>query len=154
MHIHIHKRLGVRPSLLPQQCFGTTPSLSRPSILKHPQIAEYQALWGTSWNMDKWGKKFCCSVAKSFSTLCNPIDYSTPSFPVLHYLLESTQIHVCWVSNTIQPPHPLLSPSPTFNLSKYQGIFQGVGSLHQMAKVLEFQLQRQSFLRIFRTDFL
>ena len=54
----------------------------------------------------------CCSVAKSFLTLCNPMDYSTPNFPVLHCLLEFAQSHVHWVSDAIQPSHPLLSPSP------------------------------------------
>ena len=63
--------------------------------------------------------------------------------------------HALWVSDAIQPSHPLSSPSPpTFNLSQHQGLFQGVSSSHQVAKVLEFQLQRQSFQWIFRTDFL
>ena len=55
------------------------------------------------------------------------------------------QTHVHWVGDTIQPSHPLLSPSPAFNLSQHQGLFQWVSSLHQVAKVLEFQLQHQSF---------
>ena len=63
------------------------------------------------------------------------------------------QIH--WVGDAIQPSHPLLSPSPpTFNLSQHQGLFKWVKSLHQVAKILEFQLQHQSFQWIFRTDFL
>ena len=83
------------------------------------------------------------------------MDWGTLDFPDLHYLLEFTQTHVCWVSDAIQPPHPLLSPSPpAFNLSQHQGIFQWVSSSHQVAKVLEFQLQHQSFQWIFRTDFL
>ena len=54
-----------------------------------------------------------------------------------------------------QPSHPLLSPSPpAFNLSQHQGLFQCVSSSHQVAKVMEFQLQNQSFQWIFRTDFL
>ena len=62
---------------------------------------------------------------------------------------------IMWVMPSNQPSHPLLSLSPsTFNLSQHQGLFQWVGSLHQVAKVLEFQLQRQSFQWIFRTDFL
>ena len=65
------------------------------------------------------------------------------------------QIHVHWVGNAIQPSHPLSSPSPpAFNLSQHQGLFQCVSSLHQMAKVLEFQLLHPSFQWIFRTDFL
>ena len=67
---------------------------------------------------------------------------STPGLPVHHQLLESTQIHVHWVGDAIQPSHPLLPPSPpALNLSQHQGFFQWVSSLHQVAKVLEFQLQ-------------
>ena len=66
-----------------------------------------------------------------------------------------TQTHVHGVSDAIQPPRPLLSPSPpAFNLSQHQSLFQWVSSSHQVAKVLEFQLHHQSFQRIFRTDFL
>ena len=70
-------------------------------------------------------------------------------------LLELVQTHVHWGGDAIQPSHPLSTPSPpAFNLSQHQGLFQWVSSLHQMAKVLEFQLQHQSFQWIFRTDFL
>ena len=86
------------------------------------------------------------SVAQLCLILCNPMNHSTPGLPVCHQLLESTQIHVHWVGDTIQPSQPLLSPSPpAFNLSQYQGLFKWVSSLHQEAKVLEFQLQHQSF---------
>ena len=95
------------------------------------------------------------SVAQSRLTLCDPIDCSTPGFSVHHQLLELTQTHVHRVGGAIQPSHPLSSPSPpTFNLSQHQGLFQWVSSLHQVAKVLEFQLQHQSFQWILRTDFL
>ena len=95
------------------------------------------------------------SVAQSCLTPCDPMDCSTPGLPVHHQLLEFTQTHVHWVSDTIQPSHLLLSPSPpTFNLSQHHGLFQGVSSLHQVAKVLEFQLQHQSFQWTLRTDFL
>ena len=68
---------------------------------------------------------------------------------------EFTQIHVHWVGDAIQPSHPLSSPSPpAFNLSQHQGLFKWVSSLHQVAKVLKFQLQHQSLQWIFRTDFL
>ena len=61
------------------------------------------------------------SVAQSCLTICNPTDCSTPGFPVCHQLPEFTQTHVHWVSDAIQPSHPLLSPSPpTFNLSQHQ----------------------------------
>ena len=86
-----------------------------------------------------------CSVAKSWLTLCNPMNYSMPSFPVLHYLLEFAQSHVPWVSDAIQPSHPLLSPSLALNLSHHQDLFQRVNSLNQVTKVRELQLQYQSF---------
>ena len=77
-------------------------------------------------------------------TPCNPMDCSTPGFPVLHQLPEPAQTHVHWDSDIIQPSHPPSSPSPpAFNLSYYQGLFQWVSFLHQVAKVLEFQLQHR-----------
>ena len=94
------------------------------------------------------------SVAQSCPTLCGPMNCSTPGLPVHHQLLESTQIHVHWVSDAIQPSHPLSSPSPAFNLSQHEGLFKWVSSSHQVAKVLAFQLQHQSFQWIFRTDIL
>ena len=66
------------------------------------------------------------------------MDCNSPGFPFLHQLLELAQIYVHWVSDAIQPFHPLASPSPAFSLSQHQGFFQWVSSLHQMAKVLEF----------------
>ena len=95
------------------------------------------------------------SVSQSCPTLCDPMDCSIPGLPVHRQLQEFTQTHVHWVGDAIQPSHPLLSPSPpAFNLSQHQCLFQGVSSSHQVAKVLEFQLQHQSFQWIFRTDFL
>ena len=95
------------------------------------------------------------SVVQSCPTLCDPVDCSTPGLPVHHHLPESTQTHVHWVGDAIQPSHPLLTPSlPAFNLSQHQGLFQWVSSSHQVAKVLEFQLQHQSFQWIFRTNLL
>ena len=95
------------------------------------------------------------SVAQSCPILWDPMDCSMPGFPVHHQLLELTQTHVHWVGDDIQPSHPLLSPfPPAFNLSQHQGLFKWVSSLHQVAKVLEFQLQHQSFQWMFRTDFL
>ena len=93
------------------------------------------------------------SVTQSCPNLCDPRDCSTPGFPVHHQLPEFTQIHVHCVGDAIQPSHPLTS-TPAFNLSQLQGLFLWVGSLHQVVKVLEFQLQHQSFQWIFRTDFL
>ena len=81
------------------------------------------------------------------------MDCSTPGFPDHHQLLELVQTHVHRVGDAIQPLHPLSSHSPpAFNLSQHQDLFQGVSSSHQMAKVLEFQLQHQSFQWIFWTD--
>ena len=92
-------------------------------------------------------------VAQSSLTLGDPMNCSTPGFPVLHYFLELAQTHVHWVGDAIQPSHALSSPSPlAFNLSWHQGLFKWVNSSHQVAKILEFQ--RQSFQWIFRTDFL
>ena len=67
-----------------------------------------------------------CSISTLFPTLCNPMDCSTPGFPVLHYLLAFAQIHIHCVSDyAIQPSHPLLSPSPpTFSLAQHQCLFQ------------------------------
>ena len=100
------------------------------------------------------------SVAQLCLTLCNPIGYSTPGFPVLHYLTQFAQTHVHWVSDAIQPSHLLSSPSlPAFNLSQHQGLFQWVSSSHQVAKGLEFQISispsnEYSGLISFRMDWL
>ena len=95
------------------------------------------------------------SVAQSCLTLCDPMDCRTPGFPVLHQLLEFTWTHVHRVSDTIQPSHPLLSPSPPVpNPSQHQSLFQWVNSSHDMVKVLEFEIQHQSFQWTPRTDLL
>ena len=95
------------------------------------------------------------SVTQFCPTLCKPLDCSTPGFPVHHQLPEFTRTHAYWVGDAIQPSHPLSSPSPpALNLSQHQGLFQWVSYSHQVAKVLEFQLQHQSFQWIIRTDFL
>ena len=95
------------------------------------------------------------SVAKSCLTLCDPMDCGMPGFPVHRQHPEPTHTHVHCVGDALQPSHPLSSPSPpTFNLFQHQGLFKWVSSLHQVAKVLEFKLQHQSFQWIFRTDFL
>ena len=95
------------------------------------------------------------SVTQSCLTLCDPMNCSTPDLPVHHQLPESTQTHVHWVSDAIQTFHSLSSLSPpAFNLSQHQGLFQWVSSSHQVAKVLELQLQHQSFQWIPRTDLL
>ena len=69
--------------------------------------------------------RICCSVAKSCLTLCDPMNCSMPSLPVLHNFPELAQTHVHRVSDAIQPSHPLSSPSPpAFSLSQHQGLFQ------------------------------
>ena len=81
------------------------------------------------------------SVAQSCPTLCDPMNHSTPGLPVHHQLPEFTQTHVHWVSDAIQPSHPLLSPSPpALSPSQHQSLFQWVNSSHEVAKILVFQL--------------
>ena len=88
----------------------------------------------------------CCSVAKSRLTLCDPMDCSMPGFPVLHYFPEFVGTSVHSVGDDVQPSHPVLPSSPlTLNLSQHQRLFQFVSSSHQVARVLELQLQHQSF---------
>ena len=95
------------------------------------------------------------SVIQSCPPLCNPMNCSTPGLPVHHQLPEFTQTHVHPVSDAIQPSHFLSSHSPpAFNLSQHQGLFQWVNSLHEVARVLEFQLQHQSLQWTPRTDLL
>ena len=95
------------------------------------------------------------SVAQSCLTLWDPMNCSTPGLPVHHQLLEFTQTPVHRVSDAIQPSHPLSSPSPPApNPSQHQSLFQWVSSSHQVAKVLEFLLQYQSFQWTPRTDLL
>ena len=94
-------------------------------------------------------------VAKSCPTLWDSMDCTMPGFPVPYHLLEFAQTHAHWVANAIQTSHSLspLSPSAP-NLPQHQGLFQWVSSSHQVAKVLELQLQQKSFQWIFRVDFL
>ena len=92
--------------------------------------------------------QFSCSVMSDF-LWPHKLQHARPPCPSLTPRVEFTQTHVHWVGDVIQPSHPLLSPSPALNLSQHQGLFQWVSS-HQVAKVLEFQLQHQSFQWIFR----
>ena len=87
------------------------------------------------------------SVAQSCPTLCDPMNHSTPGLPVHHQLLEFTQTHGHRVSDAIQPSHPLSSLSPPApNPSQHQSLSQWVNSSHEVAKVLEFQLQHHSII--------
>ena len=95
------------------------------------------------------------SVAQSCPTLCHPMNHSTPGLPVHCQLQELTQTHVYRVGDAIQPSHPLSFPSPPApNSSQHQGLFQWVNSSHEVAKVLEFQPQHQSFQWTPRTGLL
>ena len=86
------------------------------------------------------------SLAQSCLTLCDPMDHSMPGLPVHHQLPEFTQTHVHWYGDAIQPSHPLSSPSPPApKPSQKQDLFQWVNSSHEVAEVLEFQPQHQSF---------
>ena len=85
------------------------------------------------------------SFTKSCPTLCDPMDCSMPGFPVHHQLTELAQTHIHWVNNANQPCHLLSSPSPAFNLSQDQGLFQWVSSSHQVARVLGFQFHQDIF---------
>ena len=113
------------------------------------QVSYVEKLW------DSYPSGEFSSVTQSCLTLGDPMNCNMPGLPVHHQVLESTQTHVHWVNDAIQPSHPLSSPSsPALNLSQHQGFFQWVSSLHQVAKVLEFQLQYQSFQWTPRTDLL
>ena len=132
-------------------------SLSRSRLLATPWTAAYQA----PPSMDFPGKSTAVgchrllrflgisqfnSVAQSYPILCDSMGCNMPGFLVHHQLLEAAQTHVHWVSDAIQPSHPLSYPSPpAFNLSQHQGLFKWVSSSHQVAKVLELQLQHQFF---------
>ena len=100
------------------------------------------------------------SVTQSCPTLCDPMDCSTPGLPVHRQLPELAQTHVHRISDTIQPSHPLSSPSPpAFNLSQHQGLSQWVSSLHQVAKYWSFSFSispsnEYSGLISFRMDWL
>ena len=111
---------------------------------EHRQNSYFTSVLGR-WNEVTPNKrlKLCvayfCSITKLYPTLCDPTIYST----VLHHLLEFAQTNVRWVGDAIQQSLPLLPPSPlALSLSQHQGLFQGVGFLHQVAKVLDLQLQR------------
>ena len=137
------------------QTLGITLSVSPTKPLPFALVCENEINKPTSSLTEVMFNENCCSsVTKLFLTLCDPMDCNTSGFPVLHYLPESTQTHVQWVGDAVQPSPPL-SPSslPALSLSQYQGLFQWVSS-SQVAKVSELQLYHQSFQWTFRVDFL
>ena len=119
----------------------------------------WHGFWGTEYNLfftELMGNQIQFnSVVQLCLTLCDPMNRSMPGLPVHHQFPESTQIHVHWVGDAVQPSHLSSSPSlPALNLSQNQDLFKWVSSLHQVAKILEFQLQHQSFQWTLRTDLL
>ena len=132
----------------PMDC--SPPGSSCPRDFPSKKMLEWVAIsFFTTWIFSS------VEFSQSCLTLCDPMDHSMPGFPVHHQLPEFTQTHVHWVSDAIQPSHSLSFPfPPAFSLSQHQGLFKWVSSSHQVAKVLEFQLQHQSFQWIFRTDLL
>ena len=96
----------------------------------------------------------CCLVAQLCLTLCDPMDCSTPGLPVPHHLPKFAHVHVHCIGDAIQSSHPLTPSSPfVLNLPQHQGLFQWISCSHQRTKILELQLQHQSFAWVFRIDF-
>ena len=119
------------------------------SVLKESESSLGDTWWG------EFSSVQFSSITQSCVTPCDPMNHSTPVLPVHHQLPEFTQTHVHRVSDAIQPSYPLSSPfPPAFNLPQHQGLFKWISSLHQVAKVLELQLQHQSFQWTLRTDLL
>ena len=139
------------------------------SLLKHSQE------WNLPWELPRHGDNaweyylplilrnpnksnfncHCCPVTKLCLILCNPMDYSMPGSPVLHGLLEFAQTHIHWVSDAIQPFHPLSIPfSSCLQSFPASGSFPMRGLFTSGGQLLEFQPQQQSFQWIFRVDFL
>ena len=133
-------------------CLRTVSGLN---LLANPVILKCKLWEEVWWGLYKDSVQFS-AVAQSCLTLCDPMNCSMPGLPVHHHLPEFTQTQVHWVGDAIQPSYPLSSPSPPGPIppAQHQGLFQWVNSSHEVAKVLECQLQHQSFQWIFRTDFL
>ena len=105
-------------------------------VMEHASLASPALAGGFFTTTTTW-KAWKQSVQFSWSclTVCDPMDSSTPGFSVRHQLTELGQTHVHWISDAIQPSHPLSSPPlPAFNLSQHQDLFQWVSSSHQVAK--------------------
>ena len=135
--------------------------LQRPCQSKNSQVQQYTLLTlGNCKSKPQWASTLpirtqFSSVTQSCPTLCDPMNRSTPGLPVHHQLPEFTQTHAHRVGDATQPSHPLSSPSPPApNPSQHWALFQWVNSSHEVAKVLEFQLQHRSFQWIHRTDLL
>ena len=145
------------PRRFKNQSLGFLDLILRSEQIKHYLLFWTYFVWVTPWEIFQalLSTSFLSSVAQSCPTLWDPMNRSMPGLLVHHQLPESTQTHVHRIDDAIQPSHPLLSPSPPApNPSQHQSLFQWVSSSHQVAKVLEFQLQHQSFQWTPRTDLL
>ena len=112
-------------------------------------------MWSLSNYPRNFSQNYFSSVSQLCLTLCDPMNRSMPGLPVHHQLPEFTQTHVHWIGDAIQPSHPLPFPSPPdLNLSQHQSLSKWVSSSHQVTKVLEFQLQHQSYQWTPRADLL
>ena len=153
-----HKRRGFYPWVrkIPwRRKWQPTPALLLGRPHGQRSLAGYSP-WGSQRVRHDWSDFSSVPFSHSCPTLWRPHGpCSMPGFPVHHQLPELAQTHFHRVSDAIQPSHPLSSPSsPTFNLSQHQGLFKWISSSHQVTKVLEFQLQHQSFQWTLRTDLL
>ena len=127
--------------------------VSNSFIYNYP-ILEATMMSFTRWMVHLWSIQEMYYSVQSCPTPCDRMNRSTPGLPVHHQLPEFTQTHVHRVGDAIQPSHSLSSPStPALNPFQHQGLLQWINSLHEVAKVLEFQLQYQSFQWTPRTDF-
>ena len=130
---------GISQARILECSFSST--FPSPGDLPHPGIKSASPALAGRFFTTEWPSVQFSSVTKSCSTLCDPMNPSTPGLPVHHQLLEFTQTHVHWLGDAIQSSHPLLSPSPPApNPSQHQDLFQWVSSSHEVAKVLEFQI--------------
>ena len=129
------------------------------------ELKRDHGIWSHHFMANRWGNSgnsgcfpCYCSVQFSRSVVSDSLRPHGLQYARLPLLSPTPRVYAnsCPLTgDAIQPSHPLSSPSPpAFNLSQHQGIFQWVSSSHQVAKVLELQLQYQSFQWIFRTDFL
>ena len=119
---HEHQSLLLKWS---QDCLDLSPRSSSykqtRSLVSTPQNLRCGSLVSTHIH---WLEVCCCSVTQKFPTLCNPMDCSTPSLPVLHHLLKFAQVHVHCINDAIQPSHLMMPSSSALNLSQQQGLFQ------------------------------
>ena len=150
----------VRDLFLPKNEFSLTEIYLHVLYFRICLKPNWHSLYINKWQFlthisDSYHWQFSSFQSLSRFWLCNPMDCSMPGFPVHHQLPELPQTHVHWVGDAIKPSHPLLSSFPhALNVSQKQGLFKWVSSSHQVAKVLEFQLQHQSLQQTPRTDLL